>query len=125
MHYERVRVNGTITPSHILRAESRFWSKVDKNGACWEWTCMKNPAGYGIFSAGRGNRWLAHRYAWTQIKGEIGERMSIDHRCHNPACVNPDHLREVTNKQNSEHLRGYHHFPGSERAGNRSIHRNG
>lgn len=30
----------------------------------------------------------------------------VDHTCHNRSCVNPDHLRVVTNKQNAENLRG-------------------
>jgi hypothetical protein len=32
--------------------------------------------------------------------------MQVDHKCFTKACVNPDHLRIVTNKQNREHLRG-------------------
>ena len=32
--------------------------------------------------------------------------MQLDHICHNRACVKPEHLRLVTNKQNQEHRRG-------------------
>jgi hypothetical protein len=30
----------------------------------------------------------------------------LDHICHVRACVNPDHLRPVTHKQNQEHKKG-------------------
>lgn len=30
----------------------------------------------------------------------------IDHKCFNPACVNPSHLRLATAKQNGEHRKG-------------------
>jgi hypothetical protein len=32
--------------------------------------------------------------------------MVIDHTCHNRRCVNPDHLRTVTHKQNQENRSG-------------------
>jgi len=39
-------------------------------------------------------------------KGEIPEGILIDHICHNISCVNPEHLRLATNKQNMENLSG-------------------
>jgi hypothetical protein len=32
--------------------------------------------------------------------------MQVDHACHNRACVNPDHLRLASPKQNQENRRG-------------------
>ena len=42
-------------------------------------------------------------YQWAH--GPIPEGMVIDHTCHNKACVNPDHLRLATIKQNAENAR--------------------
>lgn len=106
MHYERMRRYGSPAEPHLARAEGRFWSKVDKTETCWNWTGPTKQGGYGKFAIGRAEQWLAHRYAWTLMVGEIGEDMALDHICHNTSCVNPEHLREVTNKQNHEHLRG-------------------
>ena len=106
MHYTRNRTYGSTDEPHLAKADARFWSKVVKTESCWLWGSSKNQCGYGTFGIGRGQQWLAHRYAWTTIIGVIGDGKHLDHICHNPACVNPEHLREVTNKQNHEHFKG-------------------
>ena len=42
----------------------------------------------------------AHRYAATQKYGVIPAGMVVRHTCHNPACVNPDHLLLGTHQDN-------------------------
>lgn len=106
MHYERMRRTGSTDAPHLAKAEARFWSNVDKSGSCWIWTSSRNKYGYGRFSVGRENQMLAHRYAWEILYGPIPSKIQLDHICHNHACVNPGHLRETTNKQNHEHLKG-------------------
>ena len=82
----------------------RFWSKVEKSSECWNWT--------GTVTGGYGQYWLdgkgrrAHRVSYAAAHGHIPEGMQIDHKCHNTLCVNPDHLRVVTGKQNCENVRG-------------------
>lgn len=87
--------------------EDRFWSKVDKQapGGCWEWTAV-TLRGYGRFSVGgrSGGMVYAHRFSWQLAHGQIPDGIVIDHRCANPPCVNPDHLRAVTQGQNMQHL---------------------
>jgi hypothetical protein len=38
--------------------------------------------------------------------GTIPDGLRIDHICHTPRCVRPDHLRPVTIKQNAENFSG-------------------
>jgi len=106
MHYERVRRYGSPAEPHLARASDRFWSKVDKTDSCWLWTGIINAAGYGRFSVGTEEKWLAHRYAWTKLVGDIPSGLHIDHMCHVHNCVNPAHLRPATNKENHENLKG-------------------
>lgn len=83
---------------------ANFWSKVHKTKTCWNWTAGTSR-GYGTFyinSKPAG----AHRVAYQLEVDIIPDGMWIDHICHNRACVNPDHLRVVTAKQNMEHLSG-------------------
>jgi hypothetical protein len=45
---------------------------------------------------------LAHRAVWVFVNGrQIRPRYVIDHLCFNRLCVNPEHLREITRRENS------------------------
>lgn len=81
----------------------RFWTKVDKStpNGCWEWTANKNNKGYGMFSIDSyvGKK-LAHRLSYEAAKGRIPKGGLVLHSCDNPGCVNPDHLRVGSHKQN-------------------------
>ena len=71
---------------------------------CWLWTGGMS-GGYGKFSMvadGMKNLW-AHRAALMLFKGITlpdGCRESVDHKCRNRACVNPDHLELVAHSEN-------------------------
>ena len=80
----------------------RFWPKVDATGDCWEWTATRDKDGYGKFREGStGSRnVMAHRWAWEALVGPIPSGMEVDHMCYHRCCVNPDHLRIVTQMEN-------------------------
>ena len=58
---------------------------------CIEWTGNIDGTGYGRFCFQR-KITLAHRAAWTLLRGPIPAGMCLLHKCDNPPCVNPDHL---------------------------------
>ncbi len=64
---------------------------------CWEWTAWITDKGYGQFQYG-GRMMGAHRFSYQLVKGEILH--TIDHLCRNRRCVNPNHLEDVTQKEN-------------------------
>lgn len=89
---------------------NRFWTRVNVFGdactddACWEWLRGKTQSGYGQFKL-NGRTVKAHRLAYQLLTGiELRSDLELDHLCRNRACVNPDHLEEVSARVNG--LRG-------------------
>lgn len=110
----------SLTPARY----SKFDAKVDRNETgCHLWTAAIQDNGYGIFFLD-GKKMYAHRIAYAlSHSGEIPDGKMIDHVCHVRHCVNPLHLRAVTNKENAEN-QGRH--TGRETmSGVRGVHRNG
>lgn len=91
--------------------EDRFWEKVDIRdfNGCWVWTAAKSTCGYGRFGMGRKGtgQVQAHRLSYEWLVGPIPPGMQLDHVCRVRSCVNPEHLRIVTNAQNSQHITAY------------------
>jgi HNH endonuclease len=77
-------------------------SKLDEKTECIEWQKFRNPQGYGsIHLDGRiGKVWRVHRLMWTIEMGEIPKGQVVRHLCHNPACININHLAIGTQKEN-------------------------
>ena len=67
----------------------------EPNSGCWIWTRDIARDGYGKMVMG-GVNMSASRASYIIHKGEIADGLQVDHICHQPACVNPDHLRAVT-----------------------------
>lgn len=82
--------------------EARFWTKVNKNHACWLWTAA-TVQGYGrvaLRSAGRTVQAYAHRLSYEFAFGSIPNGLSVLHRCDVPLCVRPAHLFVGTQADN-------------------------
>lgn len=116
-HYQRMRANGTTDARRRPSVKDRFLAKVQKTETCWLWTAGRDAHGYGQMGIGR-KVFYAHRLAYELLVGEISPGYLIDHICHNIICVNPDHLRLATNKQNQEHLKGAR---GNSKTGVRGV----
>jgi hypothetical protein len=84
------------------KAVDRFWAKVRKTPGCWEWTATKGE-GYGSFALKDLNGWVmvrAHVLSYRLRHGSLDYSLRLDHLCRNRACVNPDHLEQVTQRIN-------------------------
>jgi hypothetical protein len=83
----------------------RFMAKVNKTDTCWLWIGSLMPTGYGHFTF-QGKPWIASRLMYVHCYGEIPEGYDVAHApiiCHNPSCINPDHLEAVPKKVNMSH----------------------
>lgn len=106
-------------PKGYLTDVERFWTMVDKDEDCWEWSAYTNPGGYGTFKV-YGQMFLAHRYSYEIHHNEKLGEWFVDHICHNRKCVKPTHLRKVTKQQNAENHQGKA-MPNSN-SGVRNVH---
>lgn len=88
-----------LAPSMKVESMERFWQKVEKTERCWLWRGAVDNNGYGRFRL-NGKTVYAHRLAYKLSVHSIETDMTLDHLCRNRQCVNPDHLEQVTNKEN-------------------------
>ena len=78
----------------------RFWAKVQKTETCWLWTASTKKVGYGWFKLNE-KQVAAHRFAYELLVGPIPAGLDLDHLCNVRNCVNPEHLEPVTKAENN------------------------
>ncbi|MDA8440468.1 MAG: HNH endonuclease signature motif containing protein [Propionibacterium sp.] len=108
-HFRRPRTPMVIPERAALRAATAY--VVDEASGCWISTYSCGSHGYAQVSWDEGDRTIrcttAHRAAWVHWSGaQIPTGMTIDHLCKNRKCVNPDHLRMLTNHENARRTSG-------------------
>ena len=71
------------------------------DSGCWIWLGGLDKDGYGQ-TWYKGKNIRAHRLSWQLKNGLIPEGMHIMHMCDIPTCINPNHLRCGTGKENND-----------------------
>ena len=95
----------------IARGLSRTASDIGKKivfreSGCWELKTKTGNNGYQRHKI-RNNDGIvvlygiAHRISWLISGMKVTPELVLDHKCRNRGCVNPHHLREVTQQENT------------------------
>jgi len=90
---------------------SRFEDKFlpEPNSGCWIWEAgaRKTPSKSYMQPWFRwpGESMPGARASWKLYRGEIPQGSHVLHICHNPLCVNPDHLYLGTHEDNMRDLK--------------------
>lgn len=108
-HHRRGNGGHCVGVAMKILPEARFTIadpriEPEPNTGCWLWKGVLVRKGYGAASIKRDGGWRterAHRLVWERLRGPIPEGLVIDHMCRVRCCVNPDHLRAVTPRQNA------------------------
>jgi hypothetical protein len=77
--------------------------RVDEETGCYLWEGSRSPNGYGVVNIG-GRTQSAHRFSWEQVNGEIEDGLNILHECDVKLCLNPEHMRLGTKKDNTQDM---------------------
>jgi hypothetical protein len=78
--------------------------RIDEAG-CWVWQRGKLPRGHGVIDVD-GVTQRVHRVAYEEFVGPIPDGLQILHSCDNASCINPDHLRPGTHRENMADMEG-------------------
>ena len=89
------------------RVVKRVMTKWHQEGECWISDYSTGSHGYAQIvwldkEKGKSVGTTAHRVAWWAAnRQEIGSGMTVDHICRRRPCVNPSHLRLLSNEANA------------------------
>ena len=73
---------------------------IDDPSECWPWLANRDKKGYGRVEVPGWGNIGAHRVSFVAFIGPEQDGYEVDHKCFNPSCVNPTHLRLLTIPQN-------------------------
>ncbi len=89
-------VDLSVLPSRILEKIS-----FEPMSGCWIWTASLNHDGYGMVWDGTlGKHTSAHRLVYRLLQDDIDQELELDHLCRLRCCVNPDHMQQVSHREN-------------------------
>jgi transcriptional regulator of met regulon len=86
-------------PRHNVTLEWLL-ERTTRDGDCRIWDKAVSDSGYGAVNLGGGRVRGVHRLACTFAHGEPSAGMKALHSCDTPLCINPDHLRWGTQREN-------------------------
>lgn len=103
-HYHRLKRYGEVNLTKF-RGKTEALEFIQKafdvdSDRCIIWPFPKGKGGYGKITV-KNKQYSAHRYVCLLAHGEPSpEQTDAAHNCGNSSCINPNHLRWATRKEN-------------------------
>lgn len=95
---------GDTIEYHFHNKKKPLICKINDLTGCYIITSnVPRNDGYVMLSVtenGRNQHYYAHRKIYATYNGEIEHKKTVMHECDNPMCVNPNHLKLGTHKDN-------------------------
>lgn len=91
------------------RVQERAGTRWEADGDCWISTYSVASHGYAQVGWQDGQERglvLAHRASWEYAMGPVPLGHTLDHLCKQRRCVNPAHMRILTNYENARRTSG-------------------
>lgn len=94
---------------YIPRKHSSSYKPIEylvNSQGCWECISHASPphrGGYPVLER-NGRFYRMSRYVFEVVNGYIDEDKFVMHTCDNPKCINPDHLKLGTPKENTQDM---------------------
>jgi hypothetical protein len=87
----------------LLERFNRYVIRADDPDGCWGWSAAVFASGYPALAAEPPSRAMlsAHRVSYMLHVGPIPPDRCVMHRCDQPRCTNPEHLRLGTVQDNN------------------------
>lgn len=107
-------------PERVARRVAERVERDERTG-CLISTYSTGSHGYAQVGWGEDGRTimrLAHRVAWETAHGPIPDGATVDHLCHVRRCVNVEHMRLLSNFENSRRTLTVGDWPVSGRCRN-------
>ncbi len=84
------------SPEELIEEFMELCEPIPEAG-CWLWTGGLRAQRYGSFKT-----WYAHRFSFEAFSRPLRAGEVVRHTCDTPLCVNPDHLRAGSQRDNMQ-----------------------
>ena len=92
-----------VKSGKTIKERLEYYSVPEPNSGCWLWTgTSRGPDSnhkYGSIGV-NGRHKYAHRVSYFEFIGPFDEKLDVLHKCDTSLCINPQHLRLGTHKEN-------------------------